>query len=751
MGRSLADTASIGRTWQVEAEVHGECGRLEQEITCLELATRYFERDPENSDDLGRALHGLGVCMLHFSVIELALRYFRRARQFLSAEDEDGRENRAFADATLMTAELVGLSGERVEQLAEMIGKIADLAYRRSATLFFVMKVFEARLEAQYVRAVRLLESVAGEARQAEDLETALRIAGLLGVCREGLAPLPDPVRAVIGWLSEQTERLVPTDQATAWFGRAICQQLDGHVGQAVESSVRAVAISDCSDREMRSTSLRRAMGSISAGIREVAFDAAIAYGDLRLLAELIETARSAGVARPQVGSQVVGEVTRAFLEGGVAFGPIVPLTVDGISALSAWYPSEVPVGDAISLEGIIESVSGQDSWWWATYWGVSSLYWVLRSPDGAFSGGSTPLTFELRTLVDGVFREVDPTSDVSVWEMTARHGNRASWMYRERLDELIANSKFRNDPGGELQIMQELGKALLPPLLIDQVSQRRRCGPLRLVTSGNFLPWLPTATLAIGNEDDTRLIEGAILITAPPAELVQQALRSPATGRVRGSHPTALVAVDARAEFKDLHEWLPDAPIVLTGRPDRAPATAIVAPLDRATLRSALLGVGPGAAATFFYSGHAGHSASPGDFSSGIPLAGTDMLSAGELISSAGTPAAWPVPARVVLAACSSAGSAGAGRGEWVGLSAALLLNGAKQIVATSWPTWDSPGTARFDQSIADMMTTSADPAADLRLLQLHQLERWRVLGRTAGLEASPVCWAAYHLIGLR
>ncbi|MEV0802068.1 CHAT domain-containing protein [Kribbella sp. NPDC050281] len=742
--------ASIGRAWLVEAEVHGECERFQDEITCLELATRYFERDPENADDLGRALFGLGVCLLHIGGSEVALPYFRRARRFISAKDEDGKDQRSFVDSTLMTAELAELSAGRLEQLVEMIGNIPDVAYRRSATLFFVSKVFEHRIETQYARAVWLLDRLAGEARQAEDVETALRIAGLMGLCREGLSPVPDAVRKLVGWLSERVASLVPTDQATALVGQAICQHLDGHLDQAVVYSVRAVAIADCSDRDMQSTFLRRATSGIGAGIREAAFDAAIAYGDLRLLAELIETARSGGAAQPHEASPAVGEVTRAFLGGGVVFGPMVPLTVGGISALSAWYPRDVPVGDSISLECVIESVSGQDSWWWATYWGVSNLYWIMRSPDGEFSGGSTSLTIELRTLVDSVFREVDPTSFVSESEMAARHGNRASWKYQEHLDELIAASTFRKDPEGELKVMQELGEAILPPLLVDQIRRRRHRAPLRLVTSGNFLPLLPMATLAIGRNDDVRLIEGAILITAPPAELVQQVLRTPV---VEGaSFPAALVAVDARGEFEDLHKCLPAAPIILTGRPDEAPpASAMVAPLDRETLRSALAGIGAGAAATLFYSGHASHSASPGDFSSGIPLAGTDVLTAGELIASAGTPEAWQFPARVVLAACSSGGSTGAGRGEWLGLSAGLLLNGSRQIVATSWPTWDTPGTARFDRSIAEMMTMSPDPATDLRVIQLDQLERWRTLGASAGLDASPVCWAAYHVIGVR
>jgi tetratricopeptide (TPR) repeat protein len=741
--------ATIGRTWLVEAETHGECEQFQEEITCLELATRYFERDPENADDLGRALFGLGVCLLHIGGSELALPYFRRARRFISAKDEDGKDQRSFVDSTLMTAELAELSAGRLEQLVEMIGNIPDVAYRRSATLFFVSQIFEQRMETQYPRAAGLLDRVAGEARQAEDVETAVRIAGLIGLCREGPSPVPDTVRKLIGWLSERAASLVPTDQATALVGLAICQHLDGHLDQAVVNSVRAVAIADCSDRDMQSTFLRRATSGIGAGIREAAFDTAIAYGDLRLLAELIETARSGGAAQPHEANPAVGEVTRTFLDGGVVFGPISPLTVNGISALSAWYPSDVPVGDSISLERIIESVSGQDSWWWATYWGVSNLYWVLRSPDGGFSGGSTPLTIELRTLVDSVVREVDPTSFVNASEMAARHGNRASWKYQEHLDELIAASTFRKDPAGELKSMQELGEALLPPLLVDQIRRRRHRAPLRLVTSGNFLPLLPIATLAIGRNDDVRLIEGAILITAPPAELVQQVLRTPVVAAA--SFPTALVAVDARGEFEDLHKCLPAAPIILTGRPDEAPAAAMVASLDRETLRSALAGIGAGSAATLFYSGHASHSASPGDFSSGIPLTGTDVLTAGELIASAGTPEAWQFPARVVLAACSSGGSTGAGRGEWLGLSAGLLLNGSRQIIATSWPTWDTLGTARFDRSIAEMMTMSPDPATDLRMIQLDQLERWRTLGATAGLDASPVCWAAYHVIGVR
>jgi CHAT domain-containing protein len=117
------------------------------------------------------------------------------------------------------------------------------------------------------------------------------------------------------------------------------------------------------------------------------------------------------------------------------------------------------------------------------------------------------------------------------------------------------------------------------------------------------------------------------------------------------------------------------------------------------------------------------------------------------------------PLPERVLLAACGSAGSAGSGRGEWLGLGAGALLSGAQEVVATAWPIWDTAFTQGFDEQILSLLIGSDDIARDLRRLQLEQLAKWRVsaadhsngmlVGRSE--EPLPLIWASYQFLGAR
>jgi CHAT domain-containing protein len=147
------------------------------------------------------------------------------------------------------------------------------------------------------------------------------------------------------------------------------------------------------------------------------------------------------------------------------------------------------------------------------------------------------------------------------------------------------------------------------------------------------------------------------------------------------------------------------------------------------------------------------------GDDQDALALAGEDILSAHALFSNA---APLPMPARVLLSACSSAGATGAGGGEWLGLTAAVLWRGARQVIATNWPIWDTPFTTSFDHKLALRLQHDADPAVTLRELQLEALSDWRDSEHDLsdheenGLPYSardipfPLIWAAYTCVGI-
>ncbi|WP_425558397.1 CHAT domain-containing protein [Kribbella ginsengisoli] len=112
------------------------------------------------------------------------------------------------------------------------------------------------------------------------------------------------------------------------------------------------------------------------------------------------------------------------------------------------------------------------------------------------------------------------------------------------------------------------------------------------------------------------------------------------------------------------------------------------------------------------------------------------------------------------MLSACGSAGSGGGGSGEWLGLAAAVLWAGAREVVATAWPIWDLPFTRDFDLRLADALRSPDSAAASLRKLQLECLAQWRAsthdltsdrnLPPHLHSHAFPLVWAAYQVVGV-
>ena len=113
-----------------------------------------------------------------------------------------------------------------------------------------------------------------------------------------------------------------------------------------------------------------------------------------------------------------------------------------------------------------------------------------------------------------------------------------------------------------------------------------------------------------------------------------------------------------------------------------------------------------------------------------------------------------YPMPGRVLLLGCDTAGAAtlGAG-GEWMGLAPAFLWAGARVVVATLWPTLDHPESLKFEAALVDVLKREVDPASSLRVLQLEALQDWRRMTLAAGVDSvpagTPLVWAAYAAIG--
>jgi CHAT domain-containing protein len=96
---------------------------------------------------------------------------------------------------------------------------------------------------------------------------------------------------------------------------------------------------------------------------------------------------------------------------------------------------------------------------------------------------------------------------------------------------------------------------------------------------------------------------------------------------------------------------------------------------------------------------------------------------------------------------------------GEWLGLSAACLIWGARHVIGTAWPILDLPITSTFEADLLDRLAAGADPATALRTCQIERLASWRASdftvasGRTVSLPADlelPLVWASFQIIGV-
>jgi CHAT domain-containing protein len=214
-----------------------------------------------------------------------------------------------------------------------------------------------------------------------------------------------------------------------------------------------------------------------------------------------------------------------------------------------------------------------------------------------------------------------------------------------------------------------------------------------------------------------------------------------------------------------DPNEDLPGAGRVVQDLTELAPRIVLRGrAATPSALAEALTGTSPGAPGLVVYAGHAA-SAEPGQAC--LFLAGEDgqsraSLSAWELLSGVpGEPGyRYPLPSRVLLAACATAGAEAAGpAGEWLGLAPATLWAGASVVAATAWPILDEGLTPELTARLAAVLTTATDPARALRAIQLDMLRRWQPGEATncargdqepASRKVSPIHWAPYVVVGI-
>ena len=255
------------------------------------------------------------------------------------------------------------------------------------------------------------------------------------------------------------------------------------------------------------------------------------------------------------------------------------------------------------------------------------------------------------------------------------------------------AAATFRR-PGGVRMMMEDLGSAgprqwnRFAPLLAPLAEWAAPGDVIYLVPYGE-LHDLPLHTLTLEGEP---LIERNPVCYAPASAVLRHTLRGDGPGFTGG---TAAVLGDSRGNLPAAREEAVTVARLLGVHP------SLGADVTRAALMDAFRGQ-----TTVHFAGHGELSTADG-FASGLDLAGTDVLRAGDMLGQ-------PCAARLaVLSGCDTGVSELRPGDEAVGLIRALLLSGVRSVLASQWQVSDvstSELLCRFHEAAGDPGVSAAE-----------------------------------------
>jgi hypothetical protein len=713
--------------YQLKSKLDFDLGDFDAGLDAGLQAGRLFEQAGGKGENFGRFLHDFASQLDDLNVPDLPLRYARRAAEVLAPYGEPYRSKlaefiRQLEDGTTRVAP------ERLEDLRAALASASGYG-RAEAGQALAIALLESDTLAEHFdelnAAIQTAFEVSFSKRRRNGLDGPTKALQLvIELYWRGLA-LPDWTPTALETLLKEIRKAERIDlEADVLTLRALWLIVAGQSTRGLLQAVEAVALHDEVAVRSDTSLVRMLTGRVNSYGRVFALAAAVEAGDAELVAELIESARlqvepdnSSSRGRAHAASSRVGRLRR--------------ISVGGRSRLAGEDGVEV-----LALEDAITAVGGPGAAWWGTWAANERIFWALWL-HGHWHCGVVSLTpGEQLTEALKVAWEHSP--------LTPRASPLA-----------ILTGPWCATPLDEEALSKALGSALIPHQLQDAlVDALFDDKPLSLVLAGNLLAMLPVPLLGFATPErqSVRVLEAATLRVAAPTVLVNRALDSETIAAEL--NPLHVACVDPRDDLVNSREPPYGARKVLGGDLEQrdGPAT-----LDELT--EALGVLRPGQPGVFYYSGHAGSPGSGGDDQDALALAGDDTLSAHALFSGE---APVSMPARVILSACSSAGATGAGAGEWLGLTAAMLWRGARQVVATNWPIWDTPFTTRFDHELAHRLQHTADVAGTLRELQLEALTEWLASdhdlsnhehdGLPYGLDEIPfpLIWAAYSCVGV-
>ena len=717
----------IARAFQLKAGLHFALGELDAGLDAGFRASQLFEQAGGKSENFGRFLHDFAVQLLELMVPNLPLEYARRAAVVLAPYGEHYRRDLARFIHRLEEGSET-LAPERLDDLRRILTS-ASREDRASAAQSLAIGLLASEKRAKHLdelhAAIEVAFSASFAERRRHGLGNPLAAMQLMIELYWAELSLPPWTPEALQSLLDEVRHAKRTDlEPDVLTLQAVWLLSSDQRTQGLETAVKAVALHDEVAVRSETSVVRMLTGCINDYGRLFALSAAVEEGDAQLVAELIESARLQVEPTTDDGTEHSHGATSHI-------GRLRRVSVGGRSRLGGDSAS-----DFLALEDCVATVGGPGAAWWGTWSANERIFWALwlngRWRCGALSLSAGEMLADLLTTAWQRSPLTPATSAAEIltgpWCATA-------------LDEEALSSAL-----GQTLIPADLQEALADALFDDR--------PLSLVLAGNLLALLPVALLGFTTPERTlkRILEAAIVRVAPPAVLIDRVCSS--EQQAAELNPLHVACIDPRDDLVNSRQPPDGARVVLGGDHDDRDGAAT---LD--ALSTALAPLLPGQPGLLYYSGHAVSMGLGGDDQDALALAGNDMLSAHALFSGA---APLPMPARVLLSACSSAGATGAGGGEWLGLTAAVLWRGARQVIATNWPIWDTPFTADFDHQLARRLQRAGDPAAALRELQLEALAEWRASDHDLsdyvedGLPYNvrelpfPLIWAAYTCVGV-
>lgn len=747
----------VAAAWKISGEAHFELGNRDNALKDLAIAEQILTRRPEHKPELAYFLHDVAVLLLRMDAPEYAYEAFERA---LPAATEVGGE---------LLDEIRTALRDLREPVSEL-GRPRAAAQREIDRLRFRLQQPGLR-DADEVRGnlagVLIEEGDDDEFREGQHLlcevlekyriqnhwsgyAAASAVAKALirrgqGVDKCLLVELLRGTEAVSGGIAKTTVWPEIYEAAAVALFVKYCEHQSCH-DRMTALVHEAIALRDLRTSATESN-LARQMQPVSGDVaRFVALTLAHQHNQRELFVELLESARLQVVPRRGSVATNKAETFPSALE---------LLTSRGASTLSK--PHAVAVGqrsilsekikmdgcfesDQVSLHAAISAVSGgSPAWWWGAQLIDNRYFWATIDPEGDIQIGWADLD-------EGDFEML---GGAVAGGAAAAPGGR------------VLLGKLSLSPEVEEAQSLAVGELLIPlPLKTSLWLEGRdhAASPfgLSLVVASNFLAHLPLCLFAARNAKGRteRLLEKAVIRCSPPAAMVNTIANSPVyvadryPARVGCLDPDGTLAFAAAVEAGFELTLRHSGSYLL--KPGHAAASA-----SKQNLVNALNGLGRSSPCLFFYSGHSRRSMTGTD--SALVLE-DGALTAGEILFGSSNFGPVPMPSRVILSSCDSSGSSGEASGEWLGLGAAILINGARQVLGTAWPILDCPTTLRLEEALIEALASGADPATALREQQLLRLHNWRSCSYSSDFTTAefpdsvelPAIWAAFQCIGV-